>query len=145
MNSNRKTARILEDVKVNVKIKLSLLWVTLMFFYIYADILGFYRPGFIEQIIAGEIGEVGIPITLVPWLGLITTAPPSVMVFLSLTLKAKANRWANIIVGIVYLGVLGGFFLMGENPAWYIVYNIVEGVLIALIVWYAWKWPKQEG
>ena len=145
MNSNKKTATILEDVKVNVKIKLSLLWVTLMFFYIYADILGFYRPGFIEQIIAGEIGEVGIPITQVPWLGLITTAPPSVMVFLSLTLKAKANRWANIIVGIVLLGVLGGFFLMGGNPAWFIVYDIVEVVLLLLIVWFAWKWPKQEG
>jgi len=135
----------MEDVKVNVKIKLSLLWVTLMFFYIYADILGFYRPGLIEQIIAGEIEEVGIQITLVPWLGLILMTPPSVMAFLSLTLKAKANRWANIIVGIVFLGVLIVFFLMGENPAWYIVYNIVEGVLMALIVWHAWKWPKQEG
>jgi len=136
---------MLEDVKINVKIKLSALWVTLILFYIYADILGFYRPGLIEQIIAGEIGEVGIQITQVPWLGLITTAPPSLMVFLSLTLKAKANRWANIIVGIVYLGVITVFFLMGENPAWYIVYNIVEAVLLSLIVWCAWKWPKQEG
>ncbi len=34
-NSNIKTARILEDVKINVKIKLSALWVAVMFLYIY--------------------------------------------------------------------------------------------------------------
>jgi len=34
MSSNKKTARILEDVKVNVKIKLSALWVTLLLIYI---------------------------------------------------------------------------------------------------------------
>jgi hypothetical protein len=28
---------------------------------------------------------------------------------------------------------------------YYIFYVIVEAVLIALIVGYAWKWPKQEG
>ena len=38
MNLNRKTATILEDVKINVKIKLAALWVALMFLYIYADI-----------------------------------------------------------------------------------------------------------
>jgi len=30
----KKTARILEDVKINVKIKLSALWVAVMFLYI---------------------------------------------------------------------------------------------------------------
>jgi hypothetical protein len=36
---------MLEDVKINVKFKLSALWVTLMFFYLYADILAFYQSG----------------------------------------------------------------------------------------------------
>ncbi len=34
MNINKKTTRILEDVKVNVKIKLSALWVSLTLIYI---------------------------------------------------------------------------------------------------------------
>ena len=58
MNTNNKTARTLEDVKINVKIKLSALWVTLMIFYIYADILGFYTPGNIEKVVSGELGGV---------------------------------------------------------------------------------------
>jgi hypothetical protein len=142
MNTIKKTSE-LEDVKINVKLKLSALWVALMFFYIYADLLGFYTPGHIESLIAGEVA--GKPITLAFYLGTaIVMAIPSVMVFLSLTLKAKASRWANIIAGVVYLGVLAGTFFVGDLNAYYYFYAIVEGVLIALIVWHAWKWPKQE-
>ena len=144
MNSNKKTARILEDVKINVKMKLSALWVAVMFCYLYADVLGFYKPGIIEQIIAGEVA--GFQITQVFLLGsAILMAIPSVMVFLSLTLKAKANRWANIILGIVYTGViLITLFMPGPSAYYYIFFGSVEVVLTALIVWYAWKWPKQE-
>jgi hypothetical protein len=72
-------------------------------------------------------------------------AIPSVMVFLSLTLKAKANRWTNIIVGILHAGLLLVTVLLATafDPH-YILYDIIEAVLIALIVWHAWKWPKQE-
>jgi hypothetical protein len=143
MNTNKKTARILEDVKISVKIKLSALWGTLMFFYLYRDVLGFMEPGHIEKLIAGEVA--GIPMTQAVLLAsAILMAIPSVMVFLSLTLKAKANRWANIILGIVHIGILGGTLFIGESSALYIFYVIVEAVLIALIVWYAWKWPEKE-
>jgi uncharacterized membrane protein len=68
---------------------------------------------------------------------------PILMILLSLTLKAKANRWTNIIVGIMYIAVVIGN-VIGESWAFYIFGSIVELVLTALIVWYAWKWPKQE-
>ena len=113
-----------------------------MFCYIYADILGFYAPGNIEELMSGEIA--GIQMTQTMLLGsAMLMAIPSVMVFLSLTMKAKANRLANIIAGLVYMGVLGSTFLTGRNPAYYIFYAILKAVLIALIVWHAWKWPKQ--
>ncbi|MFC1936027.1 DUF6326 family protein [Chloroflexota bacterium] len=143
MYTNNKTAKILEDVKINVKIKLSALWIVLMFCYTYADILGFYAPGNIEELISGEIA--GIQMTQGLLLGsAVLMAIPSIMVFLSLTLKAKANRLANIIVGVVYMGVLGSTFLTGRNPAYYIFYASGKATLIALIIWYAWKWPKSE-
>jgi hypothetical protein len=135
---------ILEDVKINVKFKLSALWVTLMFFYLYADVLTFYQPGALEEIIAGEIGGIQInqafSITAA-----IVMAIPSVMVFLSLTLKAKANRWTNIISGIYSAVVLLTANLLVPGVTYGIFYGIVEAVLIALIIGYAWKWPKQEG
>jgi uncharacterized membrane protein AbrB (regulator of aidB expression) len=74
-------------------------------------------------------------------------AIPSVMVFLSLTLKAKANRWANIIVGAVY-AFLGFSEIIDQavDPwAYRILMPLLRVVFSALIVWHAWKWPKQEG
>jgi hypothetical protein len=143
MNTNKETAKTLEDVKVNVRINLSALWVTLMLFYIYADILGFYTPGNIEKVVSGEIGGIqiteGFLFVMAIWMAI-----PSIMVFLSLTLKANANRWANIIVGIVSFLALGATFFAGEVSARYTFQAIAEGVLIALIVWQAWKWPTQE-
>ena len=134
--------RILEDVKINVKIKLLALWAAVMFIYLYVDIFGFYRSGLIEEIIAGEVA--GIQITQVFLLGaLILMIIPSLMVFLSLALPAKVNRWVNIIVGIAYIVVVLGF-LPGETYAFYIFGSIVEAVLLLLVVWYAWKWPTQE-
>jgi hypothetical protein len=67
---------------------------------------------------------------------------PSLMVFLSLALPARANRWTNIIVGILYIVVVVGN-TVGESWAFYIFGSVVEAVLLALAVWYAWKWPKQ--
>ena len=137
--------RILEDVKINVKIKLALLWAAVMFCYAYGDFLGIYNPGFIEQLIAGEM--LGIQITQVLLLGLaIYMAIPSVMVFLPIILKAKANRWANIVVGIVYTVTIlvTGFMAIIDGVAFYVFLAIVEAVLTVLIVRYAWTWPKQE-
>jgi hypothetical protein len=141
MNTNINAARTLEDMKINVKIKLSALWVTLMLFYIYADILGFYTPGNIEKIMLGEIGGIqiteGFLLIMAIWMAI-----PSVMVFLSLTLKANVNRWVNIIVAVLSIVALAATFLVGEFSMRYTVQAIVEAVMIVLIVWYAWMWPK---
>jgi hypothetical protein len=143
MDTNKKTAWVLEDVQMNVKMKLSALWAAVMFLYVYADIKAFYKPGFIGDVMAGDAG--GFPITQVFLLGsAILMAIPSVMIFLSVALKAKVNRWANIILGILYTVVIVITLLMPGAWAYYIFYGIVEVVLTALIVWYAWKWPKQE-
>ena len=122
----------------DVKIKLSALWVAAMFCYLYADVLAFYVPGFTEEIIAGEIG--GMQINQLFLVGsALFMVPPIVMIFISVTLNYRVNRWANIIVGIVYTGVIL-LSLFGTLAANYVVYGIVEVVLTALIVWYAYKW-----
>jgi hypothetical protein len=55
MNPNIKTARVFEDVKIDVKLKLSALWAVLMFLFIYADYQTLLQPGIVEKIIAGEV------------------------------------------------------------------------------------------
>jgi hypothetical protein len=71
-------------------------------------------------------------------------AIPGIMVFLSLALKAKANRWVNVILGVAHLGILAGTLFVGKISALYIFYVVAQAVLIALIVWHAWKWPKAQ-
>jgi len=135
----------MEDMKINVKIKLSALWVTVMLLYVYGDIVGFIKPGALEHYIQG-IGATGAPVTQASLLQIaIAMAIPSVMVFLSLTLKPQVNRWANIILGIAYTCIIPLSMVIATSvSAYYIFLGIVEVVLTALIVWYAWKWPKLE-
>jgi len=120
---------------VDVKIKLSALWVAAMFSWAYGDLLRIYSGDFI----AGEFIE-GVQMTQELWVvAAITMMIPVAMVFLSLTLKDKANRWANIIIGIFFTG----YGLIGL-PAYTSAYDqfliIVGLVFTALIVWYAYKW-----
>ena len=135
---------ILEDIKVNVKVKLALLWIALMFFYIYNDIFSFWQPGHVAELVEGQLE--GITFTQELLFGAaILMALPSIMVFLSLTLKAKLNRMVNIIVGIFHIIVLVSSSFVGEGIwAYYALYMIFEAVFIILIIWYAWKWPTQE-
>ena len=71
-------------------------------------------------------------------------AIPSIMVFLSLALKTRVNRWVNIILGIAHIAILATTFFVGKISALYAFYAIVEFLLMVLIVWHAWKWPSLE-
>lgn len=48
----------MEDVKINVKLKISALWITIMFAFAYVDIFGFVKTGEIEGIIAGKMATI---------------------------------------------------------------------------------------
>ena len=67
---------------------------------------------------------------------------PLLMAFLSLTLKDKTNRWANMILGIV----LAGFYLLDLTAyltkPYYVLMGIFTIVFYVLIAWYAYKWEK---
>ena len=97
----------------------------------------------LEELISGEIA--GIQMTQGLLVGsAILMLVPSVMVFLSLVLMAKANRLVNIIIGVVYIGVLGSTFFTGRNPAYYLLFATVKALLLVLVIWFAWKWPKSD-
>ena len=142
MNTIKKTTEM-EDVKINVRMKLSALWAALMLLYIYADHFSLFRTGQIEEMISGRIGP--FPVTQGSLLAFsILMMIPAVMVFLSLALKPTVSRWANIILGVLYTFV-NISNLIGETWVYYMVFGVVEIVLTFLIVWYAWKWRNPEG
>jgi hypothetical protein len=136
-------SRAPEDVNVSVRLKISALWITMLFLFAYGDLFGFFKPGQIEEVISGEIS--GIKITQVFLLGAsVYIAIASAMVFLSLVLRPKANRWINIVLPILFI-VSIGVSVIGETWAYFIFLSIAEIGLLLLIVWYAWTWPGQEG
>src|SRR3972149_2687376 len=95
MNANKKTTEM-KDMKV----KLSTLWVFVMFNMLSADILSFMVPGFLKELMTGYAGEIQITQGFL-FVAAIMLEIPIIMIVLSRVLKYKANRWANIIAGII--------------------------------------------
>jgi Family of unknown function (DUF6326) len=74
---------------------------------------------------------------------------PMAMIVLSLILKPAANRWANIVAGIIETAavLLTSFifpiFHITDTSFYYMFFGAIEGVCTSLIIWYAWKWPRE--
>jgi len=128
----------------DVKIKLAATWIAAMFCYIYGDIFGFYVPGHLEKIMAGDL-PIGSPITLLA--AAILLSIPGFLVVLSVTLPQKSNRLVNIIMGIFHIVlVIVSIFIPPVSFDIYFIYlTIVEVGFNTLTIWYAWKWSTQEG
>jgi len=130
----------------DVKIKLAVLWLIYNVAGLAAVALMFMEPGVLAELV--EEGTIEGMQMSPEWLlvGAVFLLVPLVMAFLSLTLKDSTNRWANIIVGIVFIG-LGVTDLpayLAKPSAYAILMWLSTLVATALIVWYAWKWPKKK-
>lgn len=143
MNTQKASQNPLEDVKVSVKLKLAALWASFMFLYIYVDYFHLYMPGTFKDMLAGkvfvfEITQAFLLTTLV------SMTIPALMIFLSVALPVKVNRWTNIIIAIIYIPFTL-FNLAGEAWIHMVFGAVVEVVLLCLIIRYAWTWPRGQG
>jgi hypothetical protein len=135
----------LEDFKVNTRIKLSALWGSVMFCYVYGDFFTLFVPGRIKNLADGNSGlGTTTPLTLLVFAILMTV--PSLMIFLSLVLKPKINRWINISIGIFFTAVMILIIISSINEwmMFYIYLAFIEIILTSSIVWHAWTWPNQK-
>src|SRR5215472_13810180 len=132
--------RRLEEFSPPAKIRLALLWASLMFLYIYNDYFIMFTPGTLAGMAAGRMGPLGkISDALMIGVSLLL-AVPALMIFLSAVLPSFASRWLNVVLGVAYSAVE---LLTFAGP--HLFYKIVvalEMVLTALIVWYALRWPR---
>jgi len=127
-----------------LKVKISVLWLfySVAFLAVMCVYVAFEPGALLEQIdLRTMAGEIYLLLILT-----ILLLVPLIMAFLSLTLKDSANRWTNIILGTVYVGLQVIAFIEGlAQPSAHMI--LLEGAKVvapALIVWYAWKWPKQQ-
>jgi Family of unknown function (DUF6326) len=136
-------SRVLEAERIGVRLKISALWVAMLFLFAYGDIFGFFKKSQIQDVLAGEVG--GVKITQFFLLAAsVYIAIASVMVFLSLVLRTKVNRWTNIVLAVLYIVSIVAS-VIGENWAYFWFLSIVEIALLAIIVRLAWTWPASNG
>lgn len=131
----------LTDYKAPAKLRLSALWASTMFCYVYGDFFGLFRPGRVMAMNAGNIGPLGEATPGVLIGVSLMMAIPALMVFLSLALPPFLCRWLNIALGLAYSAIML-LTMQGAQP-FYLVLGGIEVALTLGVVWVAATWPRQ--
>lgn len=115
-----------------------------MLLYIYVDYLALYKPGVVDDILAGIVHEFDTGPTFVA-LALTLMAIPSLMILLSATLPARVNRTLNLVVATLYV-VPTIYNADGESWSYSYFYGFsigLEALILAFILRSAWTWPRR--
>jgi hypothetical protein len=131
------SSRPYEAFPVNVRVKISALWTSMLFVFAYVDLFGFFRADFRAEVAGGTVSGVSVG---EPFLLGITgyVVVPALMVFLTLVLPARLDRIVNVALAGLYALTCAGS-AVGEW--WYYLLGTgVELVLLAAVAYYAWTW-----
>lgn len=129
----------LDHFKVDARLKLSAMWASVTLCYLYGDYFELYVPGKVEGLLNGS-NLLDSPTKL--FLASILLVIPALMVFLSITLNPRIDKWLNILFGLFYTAVmiLVGATSISAWRAFYVFLAAVEVCITAFIVWTAWTW-----
>lgn len=133
----------LEDRRLPVRARLAAAWTSFTLLYLYVDHLAFYKPGFLDELLAGTVHEFDTGPTFVG-LALTLVAIPSLMAWLSATLPARSGRTVNLVVAALYLPVTV-YNAAGEPWAYSYYYGLsitLEVLVLAYVLRTAWTWPR---
>ena len=139
-----KTSKPFDNSPIPVQAKLAAAWTSFVFLYAYVDILAFYKPGVIDDILIGVVWEFDITPT---WAITVLTllAVPIFMVVLSMALPARINRITNLIVASaqVPFAAFNAVGQLGESWMFYYLLAVaLELIVLAFILRSAWTWPR---
>jgi len=127
------------------KTRISILWVIKAMGFSAYTLTALMQPGTIKDVMSGTFfgapitGQAQLFVTFFWWI-------PWVMAWLTLTLKNKANRWINLVFGILFaIGLIGSLIQDASYASIALFVNYIVGIVVSLLIaWYAWKWPKQQ-
>ena len=125
---------------MDVRAKLSTLWIFVLFNLIFSEFHRLLQPGFLEEVMTGTISRVQMSQEVL-LLGAVVLEIPIAMALLSRVLSYRVNRWANIIAGAMTIAIV--LFNMSTDLD-NIFFSTIGVVAMSLIVWYASRWHKQQ-
>ena len=129
----------LQEEQIPVKVKLTALWATVMFCYVYGDYFELYVPHKVQGLITGN-NMLDSPTKL--FAASTVAVLPALMIAGSVLLPARPNRVLNLVLGTGYtaLMLLVGSLSLSTWRTFYVFLALLESVLTVLIVWQAWQW-----
>lgn len=130
----------MEDLALRTR--LSVLWLMNTMGGVSLLTLEFYEPGVIDQVRSGVKGGMTLGSDVLLLFSILFNVS-LVMAFVSQTLKPKVGRWTNIVIGAIYTVLTIAILVPKLEAQSVLAINPAVGLVFsALVVWYAYKWPK---
>ena len=127
--------------KVDIKIKLAMLWISMMILYIYNDFFTLFTPDAINDMIAGRMGPFEVTQTALVAATVLMIIPIAVII-ITLLVSSKLSRVINIVLGSLYLVV--NISNIPGSWMFYVLSGVVQIVIAATIIWLSVKWPNED-
>ena len=123
---------------MELKTKLSVLWIVVMFNMLFSDILTFMVPSFLAGLMTGNAEDIKITQELLLVFALVLEIP-ILMILLSRLLNRKLNRILNIFAAVItIMFVIGGGSLIYHT----IFFASIEIACLLAIIWYSFWWKE---
>ena len=127
---------------IDMKTRLTSLWVFAMFNYLYCDVIALMNPDLLKQFLGGKLGGMVISQGFLLASAVLMEIPIA-MILLSRLLNYRANRLANIFAAIFMTVVQIASLFFGSMPTmYYMFFSAIEIACTGLIAWSAWNWTE---
>ncbi len=124
---------------MDIKTKLSTLWIFATLNYLYADVFTlFFVPGVQEEALMFTGGAAFVALAFA-----VVMETAIAMVLLARFLPYNANRWSNIAMGALHTLLVFWSVVEDTPEPFYAFFATIEIATTLFIVWTAWKWKEQ--
>jgi Family of unknown function (DUF6326) len=119
---------------LDIKTKLSTLWIVVMINMVFADILTIT-----VELVNKNTLDIPGDVKVIMAIAAIVTNIPILMIYLSRVLPYKWNRLTNIFAGIFTIIYIVG---PGDTSLHYLIIASIEVIILLIIIVNSWKWKK---
>jgi hypothetical protein len=128
---------------MNKKMLLSTIWIFVVLNYLYCDVVSLMDSNLLKQYLTGTVNGMEFTQGALLAAGILMEVSIS-MVLLSRVLPHKANRWANIIAGVITTVVQIMTLFAGAPAMYYLFFSVIEIAATGAVIWQAWTWRTPD-